>query len=111
MARRKPQIAKVDENQPGIVDELKTIAELSVVSLAKVANGCPDLIVGFAGRNWLFEVKMPGKGLNEAERAWHQNWKGQVHIITTAREAAWLIVSQMPERERLPPRLLSLALL
>jgi hypothetical protein len=86
MARRKPQICKVDSNHAPIVNELRALG-LSVVSLAKVANGCPDISVGWNGVNYLFEIKVEGETLNEVETKWHQAWQGQVATIHSSEEA------------------------
>lgn len=92
MARRKPQQGKPDGNQQGIIDGLEALG-YSVQRLQSVGNGCPDLLVGRGGNNWLIEVKMPGCVLNEAQRDWMKSWRGQaavarsledcLHIITT----------------------------
>lgn len=79
-----------DNNEAGIVDELRA-AGCTVIRLDKPA----DLLVGYNGRNYLFEVKNPdaerGKRqaleLTEDEAEFHQSWTGQVGIITTSEEA------------------------
>ena len=48
--------AKVDANQKQIVTALRQ-AGCTVQSLATVGKGCPDLIVGCQGRNFLLEIK------------------------------------------------------
>lgn len=97
MARRKPQICKVDANQPLIVEELVSLG-LTVQSLAKVAKGCPDIVVGVEGMNLLFEIKMPGKGLNEEETRWRQKWRGQVTMVTNSVEVVVEIEHQLMKR-------------
>ena len=44
--------AKIDENQPEIVDALRAMG-CSVTILSAVGNGCPDILVGFRGINLL----------------------------------------------------------
>ena len=48
--------ARTDANQAEIVAALRK-AGASVTSLAGVADGCPDLLVGRAGQTLLMEVK------------------------------------------------------
>ena len=77
--------AKIDANQTAIVDALRTIGA-TVQSLAPVGNGCPDLLVGFRGQNYLLEVKDGAKSpskrrLTGDQRRWHDDWRGQVAIV------------------------------
>lgn len=50
---------KPDANQSQIVEALRGIPECSVVLLSSVGNGCPDVLVGFRGFNFLVEIKNP----------------------------------------------------
>lgn len=78
----------VDKNQVAIVAALRA-AGATVQHLHEVGAGCPDLLVGIAGRNVLLEVKnLAAKGeLNAEQVKWHRNWRGQVQVITTASQA------------------------
>lgn len=81
--------AKIDANQPTIVDALEAVGA-SVQSLAGVGVGCPDLLVGREGRNYLLEVKnREGRGLklNPDQEAWHRAWHGSVQVVSTVAEA------------------------
>lgn len=83
--------ARVDANQQEIVAALRA-AGCTVVSLATVGGGVPDLLVGRGGQNYLLEVKRPGRGRHDPEHAdkqlsWHAGWRGQVALVYT-REAA-----------------------
>jgi hypothetical protein len=87
--------AKIDANQKQIVAALRQ-AGCSVQSLATVGKGCPDLVVGRDGKNFLIEVKdgakVPSaKKLTEDEKRWHQNWSGQVAIVEDVDQALQLI--------------------
>lgn len=87
--------ARVDENQPAIVAALLR-AGCSVQSLAAVGRGVPDLLVGFAGTNYLMEVKNPDKPkadqqLTEAQVVWHEHWRGTAHGVKTVDEALSVI--------------------
>ncbi len=88
MARR---AARIDDNQPDIVKDLRKIGA-SVQSLAMVGQGVPDLLVGFRGENFLFEIKdgdkPPSKrNLTSDEETWHMRWVGQVHTVNNIDEA------------------------
>jgi hypothetical protein len=70
--------AKVDQNQAQVVSALRA-AGARVLSLAKLGEGCPDLLIGYAGLLILMELKNPGtargrKGLNEAQRLFFAEW-------------------------------------
>jgi hypothetical protein len=77
--------ARTDDNQTEIVDALRKVG-CSVQSLAMVGQGVPDILVGFRGRNWLFEIKDGSKppsrrNLTNDEETWHLRWDGQVKVI------------------------------
>lgn len=83
--------ARVDANQSDIVDDLRKVG-CSIQHLHKEGMGCPDLLIGWRGRNWLFEVKDPAKPpserkLTEMQVRWHRDWRGQVMVIHSAEEA------------------------
>ena len=86
---------RIDENQPLIVKALRDCGA-SVLSLSNMGQGCPDLVVGKDGRNWLMEIKDPSRKpserrLTDDERVFHALWRGQVCVVETAEEAlAWL---------------------
>ena len=52
--------ARIDTNQKEIVEALRK-AGATVVSLASMKHGCPDLLVGYAGETILIEVKKDAK--------------------------------------------------
>jgi len=85
------QAAKTDANQIAIVNALRK-AGASVQSLAVVGKGCPDLLVGYLGINYLMEVKDGNKvpsaqKLNIDQEHWHSVWTGAVHIVKNENEA------------------------
>lgn len=86
MARRKPQICKVDGNQNAIVNHLRKCG-FTVQSLAVVKKGCPDLAVGVDGVNVLLELKMPGEELTDDQVVWHDSWLGKVYVAETPETA------------------------
>lgn len=83
--------AKIDANQIEVVSALRQIGA-SVQSLATTGKGCPDLLVGYRGINYLLEVKDGNKPpsarlLTEDQLRWHQNWQGSVHIVNSTNQA------------------------
>lgn len=87
--------ARVDATQPDIVAELRRIGA-TVQPLHTVGNGCPDLLVGWCGRNYVLECKSDrarskrtGKIMraDESHDEWHSTWRGQVATVFTPVEA------------------------
>ena len=81
---------QLDKNQPKIIRELKSLG-YSVQSLASIGSGCPDLLVGFNGNNYLFEIKNPERRgakrfPNELEQEYIGNWKGSIHLAYTSQD-------------------------
>jgi len=76
--------AKRDENELEIVNALRA-AGASVAHLS--SKGIPDLLVSFRNKLFLMEVKMIGKKLTPEQVKFHQNWKGEIHIVRTVNEA------------------------
>jgi hypothetical protein len=80
---------RTDHNQVEIVSALRD-AGTTVTILAGVGGGCPDLLVGWRGKNYLLEVKNPagmGDLFTAAELEWIQSWRGQVTIVHDIDEA------------------------
>lgn len=85
------RIARVDTNQAAMVAALRQIGA-TVQPLHTVGQGCPDLLVGYRGVNYLFEVKDGAKApsarkLTLAETDWHTNWQGRVVTVETIEQA------------------------
>lgn len=78
--------AKVDQNHGEIVKALRQVGA-SVESMARQGRGCPDLLVGYRGKNFVFEVK-PAKGkLREQQIAWMEKWSGHADTVRSVDEA------------------------
>lgn len=82
---------RIDANQPEIVQELRE-AGVSIQHLHSVGHGCPDILAGFRGQNYLFEIKDGNKPpskrkLTPDEEEWHLSWNGQVIVIHSAEDA------------------------
>ena len=50
--------------------------------------GVPDLIVGYGGTTWLFEVKSATGKLSEKQEAFHAAWRGGVIVTVRTPEQA-----------------------
>lgn len=82
---------RVDANQPEIVQALRQ-AGCSVQVLSMVGKGCPDLLVGKHGLNYLLEIKDGSKTpsqrkLTSDEQAWHSTWDGLVFVVNSIEDA------------------------
>lgn len=89
--------AKVDDNQSAIIAALRQIG-CSVQDLSKVGGGCPDLLVGRGGFNWLLEVKdgdkPPSKRkLTPYQVDFHKYWDGQAAVVHNVADAIMVINS------------------
>jgi len=67
--------ARIDTNHKEIVAALRQ-AGATVVSLAEMKHGCPDLLVGYAGETVLMEVKMPKAKFTPDQLEFLGKWKG-----------------------------------
>ena len=59
----------------------------SVQSLAAVGDGCPDLLIGYRGRNMLLEVKQPKGQLTPAQEIWLAVWHGSATVVYSVADA------------------------
>lgn len=88
--------ARVDGNQGTLVAGLRKVGA-TVTCLHGVGRGVPDLLVGWRGRNYLFELKDPAqvpsaRKLTDDEATWHSAWKGQAAVIETLDDALRVLV-------------------
>ena len=100
--------AKTDANQRAVVAELRAHGA-TVQSLASVGRGCPDLLVGYQGRNFVFELKDGSKppsarALTEPEAQWQAAWRGDVRTVKTAAEALNYMAATLAGRTAGHPR-------
>lgn len=80
-----------DANQKAVVNALLSIGA-SVLVLSDVGDGCPDLLAGFRGVNFLLEVKDGDKPpsarkLTPAEQKVFRDWRGTINIVFSAADA------------------------
>lgn len=83
--------AKIDANQNEIVAALRKIG-CTVQILSSVGKGCPDILVGFRGKNTLLEIKDGGKPLSAQKLTpdqikWHSEWMGSVYVVNSIDQA------------------------
>ena len=74
---------RVDANQKPIIKALRKVPGVSARSTHMVGDGFPDIIVGYEGRNYIFELKDPNKPpskrkLREKQKKFRDEWTGQV---------------------------------
>lgn len=85
--------AKVDRNHAEIVSAFRQ-AGCSVVSLAQLGKGVPDLLVGRGEALRLVEVKAEGGSLTPDQERFIEAWLGpDVVIVRTAEEARLLFAN------------------
>lgn len=83
--------AKADGNQVEIVKALRDIGA-TVQHLHTIGKGCPDILVGYRGVNYLMEIKDGSKPpskrkLTKDEQAWFNEWKGSVIVVESIEDA------------------------
>lgn len=74
--------AKPDANQQDILDALRELG-VSAEAIHYVGGGLPDILVGHAGKSYVFEVKNPEYDckLTADEQEFKDTWRGQYDII------------------------------
>jgi Holliday junction resolvase len=82
--------SRTDGNQKEIVAALRK-AGATVQDLHTVGKGCPDLLVGYQGINYLIEVKTADGELTNDEIKWGVKWNGSAVIVRNIEQALKLI--------------------
>ena len=87
---------RTDANQREIVDGLRKRGA-TVQVLSSVGGGCPDILVGYYGRNYLLEIKdgkkpPSARELTPEEKDWHYCWQGRVSTVEDLDEA-WAVIT------------------
>ena len=77
--------ARIDDNHTEIVDAFRALG-CSVLSLAPMGKGVPDLLIGVACRTYLVEVKDGSKvpsarKLTPDEHRFQKSWLGQWTMV------------------------------
>ena len=78
--------ARIDANQPEILRAAEQLG-CTVLLLHQVGKGCPDALIGHAGKrgrvNILVELKAEKGKLTPEQIRFHREWRGQVAIVCT----------------------------
>lgn len=87
--------ARVDGNHREIINALESIPGISVKSVATIKKFV-DIIVGYKGRNFLFELKDPKKPpsarkLTPGEKEFQEKWTGQSQVALSVEEILQVI--------------------
>jgi hypothetical protein len=83
--------ARRDDNHREVVEALRGMGA-TVQDLGAVGKGCPDVLVGFRGQNFVLEIKdgrkpPSARKLTDDEKKWHETWRGQTAIVNSSFEA------------------------
>lgn len=86
---------RIDANQKEIVEAFRSLG-CSVFITSAVGKGFPDIVVGFRGKNYLFEIKDGKKyqsqqKLTEPEIKFKVEWEGQFAIINCVDQVIYFI--------------------
>jgi len=81
---------KIDDNQNLIVKQLRKCG-VSVAITSMLGKGFPDIVAGFRGRNYLFEIKdgkksKSRKQLTKDEIHFSMTWAGQINTVESIDE-------------------------
>jgi Holliday junction resolvase len=92
--------AKIDANQTDLVEAFRRLG-CSVLSLAAVGKGVPDLLVAIKGITWLVEVKMP-KGKETPDQVeFAANWQGCRAIVRDVAGVATVVKTMTTQMQKL----------
>jgi len=79
--------SKKDLNQNTLQKQIQWLGH-TVHATHMVKDGFPDLVTGYAGLNFLVEIKNPnqsksGRELTLMEQHFHDSWRGSIMIVET----------------------------
>ena len=72
--------ARVDKNHSEVVEAFRKLGA-SVLSLAPLGRGIPDLLVAIGGVTWLIEIKSKKGKENDLQLEWAENWRGARAVV------------------------------
>ena len=72
--------ARVDKNHSEVVEAFRKMGA-SVLSLAPLGRGIPDLLVAIGGVTWLIEIKSKKGKENDLQLEWAENWRGARAVV------------------------------
>lgn len=82
--------ARTDANHAEIREAFRALG-CSVVDLSRVGAGCPDLLVGHGGENWLIEVKTEKGELTADQIKFRDAWRGHWYVVRSVDEVVKLV--------------------
>ncbi len=88
---------KADSNHSEIVGFYEELY-CSVLDLHKVGGGCPDLLIGCAGRSELVEVKPEAGQLRANQITFNKTWRGNKVMLVHTRADVVNHVAEIRER-------------
>lgn len=83
---------RTDDNHRDVIDEFRLVMpDATLADMSGAGNGIPDVLIGWRGRNYLFEIKDPDKcpsarSLTDMQKEFHLSWQGQVKVVHCAAE-------------------------
>ena len=91
--------ARVDANHAEVRDGIReSLVGCTVFDAKGAGDGFPDLVVGWRGRNFLFEVKPKGGKLRgEKQCDFHKNWQGQKAVVYSTADALAKIAESLSD--------------
>lgn len=93
------RVHRSDSNQKEITDALEQLPGVSFFVASNVGDGFPDLVVGYRGVNYLFEIKSSAKKkLTKAQKVFFQQWYGTVYRVDSFDEIFSIINEQKKNR-------------
>ena len=81
-----PYARRVDSNHPQIVKDLERTGA-TVQSMHTLGKDCPDILVGYHGVNYIFEIKSEGGYPTDGQIKWITHWQGQANVIFSTEDA------------------------
>lgn len=84
--------ASLDANHTEIVAALRQIGA-TVVDLAKVGKGCPDILVGFRGKTYLMEIKTKTGHVRATQEQFFRSWSGGHIAVVRSFDDAYKVLT------------------
>ena len=84
--------ASLDANHVEIVQALRQCGA-TVVDLAKVGKGCPDILVGFRGKTYLMEIKTKTGYVRTTQEQFFRSWNGGYIAVVRSFDDAYNVLT------------------
>jgi len=95
---------RTDDNHRSAADEFRAaMPEATLHDASGAGRGFPDFVVGWRGRNFLFELKDASKPPSRRKKTpaqddFHANWQGQIKVVHSAAEMCAEMAREMEKR-------------